>query len=325
MRDILLGTSILAAFLGGTVALFAPCCISVMLPAFFATSFQRKRALVSMTFVFALGVAAVILPIAFGVSALTRLIVGQHTVVFLVGAASMLALGVAMIAGWKPKLPMVGMRATGERGPAAVFSLGAFSGIASACCAPVLAGVVALSGAASSFAAALAVGVAYVFGMVVPLFVIALLWDRYDWGQSRLLRGRTVTLRAFGRVHQVHSSALASGVLLIVMATVVAVLAFTGTAMPRDGWQVELSARLQHYAAVVLSWLDGAPGWVAGLVIFGALGALVWKAAGQQAESGEPEVTEPEPSPAGPPGHDRAQPPPRDAEDERLTTATADR
>ena len=293
MNDILFGTTIVAAFIGGVVALFAPCCISVMLPAYFATSFKRTRALLSMTFVFGLGVAAVILPIAFGASWLSRVIIGRHTAVFLAGGALMLALGVATIAGWKLPLPMPGMQARRGRGPGAVFALGAFSGTASACCAPVLAGVVALSGAAGSFPVALAVGVAYVFGMVVPLLVIALLWDRYDWGASRLLRGRTITLRAFGGAHQVHSTALVSGVLLIAMGILVVALAFTGTAMPRGGWQAELTARLQHYAKVALSWVDAVPGWATALAVFAALGLLAWKAIGQAASgAGEAEESE---------------------------------
>jgi cytochrome c-type biogenesis protein len=281
MRDVLVGSSVLAAFIGGGVALFAPCCISVMLPAYFASSFRRRRALLSMTFVFALGVAAVILPIAFGATALTRLIVDHHTPVFLTGAVLMMLLGAAMLVGRGPTLPMPGMRARTDRGPTAVFALGAFSGVASACCAPVLAGVIALSSAAASFGAALAVGVAYVFGMVVPLFVIALLWDRYDWGNSALLRGRTVPLRLLGRRRQVQSTALVSGSVLIAMGTLVGVLAFAGTAMPESGWQVTLSARLQHYGAVVREWFDGLPGWsvLAGLLV--ALGWLVWRAVDQ--------------------------------------------
>ncbi|MBI3961248.1 MAG: cytochrome c biogenesis protein CcdA, partial [Deinococcus sp.] len=35
------GGSALAAFVAGNIALFAPCCISVMLPAYFASSFQN--------------------------------------------------------------------------------------------------------------------------------------------------------------------------------------------------------------------------------------------------------------------------------------------
>lgn len=281
MGDILLGTTIIAAFIGGAVALFAPCCISVMLPAYFATSFQRRRALLSMTLVFGLGIAAVILPIAFGASWLTRVIIGQHTIVFLIGGLLMLALGAATIAGWKLPIPMPGMQARRDRSTGSVFALGAFSGTASACCAPVLAGVVALSGAAGSFLSALVVGVAYVFGMIVPLFVIALLWDRYDWGNRAILRGRILTVRAFGRSHEVHSTALVSGLLLIGMGAIVIALAFGDSAMTSSGWQADLGARLQHYSSVVLSWLERIPGWITGAVVFALLG-LVLRAAVRQ-------------------------------------------
>jgi cytochrome c biogenesis protein CcdA len=41
MGEILLGTTLLASFLGGVVALLAPCCMSVMLPAYLSTGFRR--------------------------------------------------------------------------------------------------------------------------------------------------------------------------------------------------------------------------------------------------------------------------------------------
>ncbi len=62
--SIFFGGSVVAAVVAGSIALFAPCCISVMLPAYFASSFQNRRLLVAMTFLFAAGVATVILPIA---------------------------------------------------------------------------------------------------------------------------------------------------------------------------------------------------------------------------------------------------------------------
>lgn len=293
MRDILLGSTVLAAFAGGVVALFAPCCISVMLPAYFATTFRRRSALVSMTFVLALGVAAIILPIAFGASAVTRFVVGRHTLVFLTGAVLMIALGAAMVGGWKLPLPMPGMRARPDRGPGSVFALGVFSGTASACCAPVLTGVVALSGAAGSFVAATTVGIAYVFGMVVPLFVIALLWDRHDWGNSALLRGRTFSVRLFGRTRDLQSTSLAGGLLLMIMGVLTAVLAFTGTAMPRKGWQVTLSARLAHWGKVVVSWLGGVPGWISALAVFAALGLLAGRGISQYLDSQDVDDTVP--------------------------------
>ena len=71
-----------------------------------------------------------------------------------------------------------------------VYGLGVFSGAASECCAPVLADVAALSGAASSFPAAAAVGVAYVFGMVAPLCALASVWDRKTGEQVACSRPR---------------------------------------------------------------------------------------------------------------------------------------
>src|SRR5712691_606075 len=68
------GGSVIAALLAGSVALFAPCCISVMLPAYFATAFQNRRTLVAMTFLFAAGIATVILPIAVGAVAIQSLV-----------------------------------------------------------------------------------------------------------------------------------------------------------------------------------------------------------------------------------------------------------
>jgi cytochrome c biogenesis protein CcdA len=281
MTTILFGGSVLASFLAGTVALFAPCCISVMLPAYFASSFATKRALVAMTFVFAAGLGLIILPIALGAAAIGSAISAHHLVFYLAGGTLMLALGLYMLAGGKLMLPMPAMRTRRGSGPLAVLSLGAFSGVASSCCAPVLAGVAALSGASGSFSNALILGVAYVFGMVFPLFVIALLWDRFNWGESRLLKGKRFSVAVFGRRLALHSTALLSGLILVAMGVVVIVIAFRGNAMPSSGWQLTLSAHVQHYAHVIKVWAGTLPGWITGIGIFVALAALGGKALGQ--------------------------------------------
>lgn len=108
MSQLLLSGTVITAFLGGVVALLAPCCISVMLPAYFATSFHRRTQLAAMTLVFAAGIATIILPLGLGASAISRLLVGQHRFVFSVGGVLMIAAGVAMVAGWKFMSPMPG-------------------------------------------------------------------------------------------------------------------------------------------------------------------------------------------------------------------------
>lgn len=275
MQELLLSTTVLTSFIGGILALFAPCCVSVMLPAYFASTFRRRTRLLSMTLVFAAGVGTVILPIALGASALSRLLNEQHAIVFSVAGAAMVAAGFAMLAGCKFMLPMPSAPGRGGGGIGSVYTLGAFSGAASACCAPVLVGVAAISGATASFPAALAVGVAYVFGMVAPLTVIALLWDRRDWGAARLLATRTVSLRV-GGFHRtlLLSTALSAG-LMILMGALTAILALAGQSMATDGWQVRVTAALGHAAAVVQASLGFIPGWASAVLVFGTLTALV--------------------------------------------------
>ena len=274
MSDLLISSTVLASFVGGILALLAPCCISVMLPAYFASTFSRRTRIVAMTMVFTAGVGTVILPIALGASALSSLLLGQHAWIFGVGGGLMAVAGLAMVAGWKFSLPMPGGGSPGGGGVRGVYGLGVFAGAASACCAPVLLGVAALSGAAASFAVALAVGVAYVFGMVAPLAVIALLWDRRDWSVSRL-QSRTIEVPLGRRRRAVPLGNVLSGGLLVLMGALTSLLAVSGKAMDTAEWQVRAGAWLQHVAAVVLDRLSWLPGWAGALLVFGALGLIV--------------------------------------------------
>ena len=278
MSQLLLSGTVIVSFLGGGVALFAPYCISVMLPAYFATSFHRRTQLAAMTLVFAAGIATVILPLGLGASAISRLLVGQHRVVFLVGGLFMIAAGLAMAAGRKFTLPMPGRRGDGGRGVGAVYSLGLFFGAASACCAPVLAGVAALAGATASFPVAVTVGVAYVAGMVTPLAILALIWDKRDWGRTRIFTNWGVTVKLGSRQRRIAGPGLLSGGMLTAMGLLTVVFALRGPAMKLSGWQLQVSAWLGHAASVIghhLSWL---PGW-AGLVLLLTAVAMFVRAA----------------------------------------------
>ncbi|MCO4265216.1 hypothetical protein NG697_20275 [Pseudarthrobacter sp. MDT3-26] len=286
MEQVLLSTTILASFLGGIVALMAPCCVSVMLPAFFASSFRRRSRILAMTLVFAAGVGTIILPIALGAAAISRVLFGYHIWIFSTVGLAMMAVGAATLAGWKMMLPMPSGRGGGT-GIGSVYGLGVFSGAASACCAPVLAGVAALSGAASSFPAAMAVGVAYVFGMVAPLCVLALVWDKKNWGASRLLSARTVPLWP-GAARRVPLVTLLSGALMILMGLITVIIAIQGPGMAPDGWQVEVTAALNHAASNIEEFLAFVPGWLSAAAVFTVFGVLVWKAVRRRKPSTAP-------------------------------------
>lgn len=292
---IFLGGSLLAAVVAGTVALFAPCCLSVMLPSYFASSMQNRRVPVAMTGLFAAGVATVILPLAVGAVFLRRLLVEAHTPLFVGGGVLLLGLAVYVLWGGRMRLPMPGRRAGKPTGLLGVYSLGVFSGVASSCCAPVLAGVVALSGVASSFAFAAGVGVAYVVGMVAPLFLISLTWSSRDWSSSRLFRPRSFTWRLGPMARTVSGTNLASGALLGVMGGLMVWVGLAGEAMPApDGWQARVSVWLQNLGRDVADGLAWVPGWAIILVAV-VVGWVLWRRA--RAELAGTGSSEPSPSP----------------------------
>ena len=277
MEQLLFGGTLLAAFLGGLVALLAPCCVSVMLPAYLATGFRHQAGILAATLIFALGVATIIVPIGLGATALVALVSGQHALVFSIGATAMLIGGAAMLLGWKPCLPMLGRAPTGH-GFGAAYGLGVFSGAASSCCVPVLAGVAILSGATASFPAALTVSLTYVAGIVTPLAMLALVWDRKDWGSSKWLHGRQVTLRVWRLRRTMALGTAAGAFLLIGMALLTYVQAALGPGMGSDGPLVQLTADLQHGAAVVTTALAWIPGWVIALILVLGIVYVVWQA-----------------------------------------------
>lgn len=280
--SIFFGGSVIAAIIAGIIALFAPCCISVMLPAYLASAFPNRRLLVVMTFLFAAGVATIVLPIALGASLIRQLLINQHLLIYVTGGLVMLALTGYVLLGGELHLPMPGRRVGSKTGLVSIYTLGIFSGIASSCCAPVLAGVIALSSVAASFWVALMFGLAYVFGMVAPLFLIALLWDRFDWRQSHLFRPRALTWR-LGPVHRtVTATSLATGLLLTLIGAGMLWIGLTSTSMPPlTGWQAQFTVTLQHYGKVLTKAFSWVPNW-AGLMLFLVLLAiLAWLASRQ--------------------------------------------
>jgi cytochrome c biogenesis protein CcdA len=165
--DVLLAGSLAAAFAAGLVAFFAPCCAGVMLPTYLAAISGGSRfRVLPLTALYVAGIAAVVLPITLGASALASTINDWHTQFFVLGGVMMVLVAVAL---WRGTMLHVGIRKPALTGsPASVFGLGAFSGAATACCAPVLAAAVALSATAADVAGGLAVGSAYVAGLVAP-------------------------------------------------------------------------------------------------------------------------------------------------------------
>lgn len=294
MNDVLLASSVVAGFIGGVLALLAPCCITVLLPAYFASTLRTVGTLVRMTFLFGAGIAVVILPIALGLAALGQLFSRYHAILFLVGGIFMIALGIMTLRGRGFELPFLRAPAFESRPGASVFALGVFSGAASSCCAPVLIGVLTLTALTSSFPGAVAVGLAFVFGMVFPLFLIALIGDRFGWSTSRLVRGTTVRFRLGRRAVSIHSTNLVGGILFLAMGVFVLVLAATGNEFLSLPGQTALGASTQQLGDRLIGTLSGVPNLVV-LVVLAAIVVFLWRRAAARPSSPPPEVPDDHP------------------------------
>ncbi len=245
--EVFLLASVIVSFLAGVVALAMPCCFSVLLPSYFASCFKRRTAIFRMTLVFALGVTAILLPIALGVSAISIYISFNHSLLFVIGGFFMLFLGIASILGIQ-LMPMIHPNVNLEKtGVPTVFALGVFSGVASSCCAPVLAGILILTALTTSIFGAALVGAAYVIGMVFPLFVVATFMDKSSSVQ-RFLQGKMIGTR-FGTVH---SSRLLATAILLSMGLLTAILGITNTMLATPG-----SEFFNIYEAVIQNVVEG--------------------------------------------------------------------
>lgn len=276
--NILFETSIIASFLGGMLALFAPCCITFMLPAYFAYTFKQKKAILLMTFVFFLGVATILVPIGLGISFLSQLFKGYHTQVFYLGGILMLFLAFLSFSGKKFNPPLKSAPLLKRHGIISVFGLGLFSGLASSCCAPVLAGVLTLTALSAGTFQALILSLVYVFGMVFPLFILAYFWESFNWSESRLVRGITFRFKLAEHLFIIHSTNIITGVVFLLIGIYILYLAVMNKVTAVSPSQTLFIAKMTLIQKKILSVTNGIPDWTFLLLILSVVAYLFIKA-----------------------------------------------
>ncbi|AZM90189.1 MULTISPECIES: cytochrome c biogenesis CcdA family protein [Streptomyces] len=262
----------LAALLGGLLALLSPCS-ALLLPAFFAYSIDSRSRLLARTGIFYAGLASTLVPMGAAGSYAGRFLHGNRDLLVLAGGWLIIALGLAQILG----LGFAPRRITELSGrirpttALSVYALGAVYGLAGFCAGPILGSVLTVAAVSGSPAYGGLLLAVYALGMAVPLFVLALLWERFDLGRRRWLRGRT--LRA-GRL-ELHTTSLLSGLFFITLGALF--LAYDGASALPGLLDVDDSYAVERWVGSVA---DAVPDWaLLGLVATGALavGLARWR------------------------------------------------
>jgi cytochrome c biogenesis protein CcdA len=229
------------AFFGGLLALISPCS-ALLLPSFFAYAFGTWQTLVARTAAFTLGLAAVLVPLGAGVGAVGSLLTRYRYAVTMTGGAVMIALGVAIALGFGFALPGTASRIGRLKVGSAVSAvlLGALYGLAGFCAGPLLGGVLTLAATGGTPWYGGLLMAAYAVGMALPLFLLALLWDRLRLGTRSWLRGRELRI---GPVRS-HSTALISGLLFVGIGVLFLLTDGTASVGSVVGVEAEFAAQL---------------------------------------------------------------------------------
>ena len=239
--DLLVSASFIASFLAGIAALFAPCCIGVLLPTYLGSIFRQKTMIFFMTFIYFLGLLTVFLPIGLGVSFVSVTLREYHTNIFSLGALFMIALGLFLLAGKQFSIQSPVHPQLSRYNVTSVFVLGIFSAIATTCCAPVLAGVLAISSLSGSLMLGGLYTLSYVLGMVLPLFLIAALVDTTNMTTKLWIFRRSVNVRLFGIRWSILISSLIAGLTFVLFGSYVLYLALTNHLLMRSDAQLAIN------------------------------------------------------------------------------------
>ncbi len=280
----------LAALLGGLLALLSPCS-ALLLPAFFAYSIDSTSRLLARTGIFYAGLATTLVPLGAAGSYAGRFFHGNRDALVLAGGWLIIALGLAQILG----LGFASRRVSELSGrirpttALSVYALGAVYGLAGFCAGPILGSVLTVAAVSGSPVYGGLLLAVYALGMAVPMFLLALLWERFDLGRRRWLRGRVLTVGRF----ELHTTSLLSGLFFMALGAVF--LVFDGAAALPGLLDVDDSFAVEEW---VRSVADGVPDWaLLGLVAAGAaaVGLAQWRSRARTAETPKtPETAETE-------------------------------
>ena len=255
--------SFLASFLGGVLSLLSPCS-ALLLPAFFAYAFGGRGELVKKTGVFYLGLAATLVPLGMGISAVSALFYGHRSALITVSGVLLMAFGVLQLLGrgftiW----PLSRLRGEirGDSG-GAVFTLGAVYGFAGFCSGPILGAVLTVAAASGGTLRGAILLAVYAAGMAAPLFLMALFWERLDLRSRRWLRGREIAL---GKL-RLHTTNLASGVMFVLLGGLF--IAYEGTSALSGLYESNGATDLAFAAE---QWANNVASRVPGVVILAVI------------------------------------------------------
>ncbi|MBC8160861.1 MAG: cytochrome c biogenesis protein CcdA [Roseiflexaceae bacterium] len=245
-----------AAFLAGVFSFLSPCTLPI-LPAYFAFTFQaRRERIVAMTVAFFLGLATTMVVIGSISTAFSQVLRYNMAQFAQIGGLLVIAFGVMSFFGKgftgvklmdRPAASIAGSYFYG-----ATFALGW-----SACVGPILGALftlLAVGGVGMAQGAVLSF--IYALGLGAPLIIVASYFSKLGRGSAfwNLMRGKAFELNLGSTTLHLHTTSMASGLLLIMMGLLLA----TGQMVLISQWASQTP---------MASWAYQIEKWIAGIFV----------------------------------------------------------
>jgi len=253
--------SLLAAFIAGMVALFAPCCISYLLPAYLGNVFKERKQVLFMTLVYSLGIFVILMPVVLGARVLSSFFFQMHDNTYIFGGVLMIFVSILAFIGIKLPMPHFSMQQKGGQKTdiLSTFTLGIFSGITSACCAPVLIGVMALSSLTPTTLQAVGVGAVYVLGMVTPLYLASLFLHKGNIMEKPFLKKKVTQIALGEKIYPIFVSNIIGGLIFLVTGILMLILTLNGK-LAMNAAEQTFTESINRVAVDITNFVGGIPG-----------------------------------------------------------------
>jgi len=228
--------SFLIAFVAGVLSILSPC-ILPFLPAYFSYTFKEKKNITKMTGIFFLGFSLVFVTMGViaGFIGSQVLSILQSGWLVTIAGLFIIFLGVISLLG-KGFSSFIKLNSRLSNDVPGTFLLGIFFAAGwTACLGPILAGILGMGAILGNIGYSALLLFFYSLGILVPLFILSMFYDKFNLSKSKLIRGKLFVIQMGIKKWKIHSTNLISGILFIIIGVVMVI--YKGTSIVNN-WDI---------------------------------------------------------------------------------------